>query len=100
MSAILHVDIVDDATGQLLASVDASSTADGLAYYLTSRRLDLNVTVTALFQIAEAAVTPEVIDDTFNPRQIMLAARRHPLATQVRATGSLPRRVLVARVAA
>lgn len=34
---ILHVHVVDDLTGDLLADVDAASTADGLAYYLRSR---------------------------------------------------------------
>ena len=37
--SIKQIHIVDDQTGALLADVDASSVADGLAYYLRSRKI-------------------------------------------------------------
>lgn len=40
---ILHVNITDN-EGKVVADVDAASTADGLAYFLTSRRIDPEAT--------------------------------------------------------
>lgn len=40
MNEIIHVHIIDDLSGALLADVDASSVADGMAYYVNSRHLD------------------------------------------------------------
>lgn len=37
---ILHVHVVDDLSGRQLVDVDVASTAEGLAYYLESRRID------------------------------------------------------------
>lgn len=59
-TTILHVDVHDNITGRLLTSVDAASTADGLAYYLRSRHLDDNASVINLYVRAEADVTPDV----------------------------------------
>jgi hypothetical protein len=39
-TATIHVHVVDDLTGQLLADVDAHSVDEGLAYYLASQRIE------------------------------------------------------------
>ena len=47
-SKLLHVHVVDGSSGTLLADIDATSTADGLAYYLRSRGLDPQATETSV----------------------------------------------------
>jgi hypothetical protein len=66
---IIHVNIIDDTPGagqgRILADVDATSTADALAYYLVSRKLDLAATedsiklATWFAQSTDGEVMPE-----------------------------------------
>lgn len=49
---ILHVNITD-ASGAVLADMDAPSTADALAYYLVSRRIDERATEDIIKAAAE-----------------------------------------------
>lgn len=51
---IRHVHITDDLTGELLADVDAPTTADGLAYYLSSRHIDESATEASVMAAVEA----------------------------------------------
>jgi hypothetical protein len=53
MNRILHVHIRDEA-GTLLADIDASSTADALAYFLRSRRIDVDATELSIRQAVAA----------------------------------------------
>ncbi len=71
---ILHVHIVDDLTGKLLADVDAASTADGLAYYLRSRRIDLDATEEQI-RTALNTFTYTVADD-----ETVVFERRNPIS--------------------
>ena len=70
--------IIEDETGAILADIDAGSTADALAYYLTSRRIEEVDELT----IADAA---GVIDCPLAP---IVRESRHPL------TGALERQLL------
>lgn len=75
---ILHVHIVDDLTGDLLADVDAASTADGLAYYLRSRRLDEKATERSVWFAAGYALNvPDVEPD---PADTIVREERNPIS--------------------
>lgn len=71
---ILHVHIVDDLTGDLLADVDAASTADGLAYYLRSRHIADDATEEQIRSTIAAPPGYEMKDD-----ELVLFERRHPI---------------------
>lgn len=51
-ATLMHVNIRDSRTGELLADVDAHSTADGLAYFLDSRRIVEGATEWAVWRDA------------------------------------------------
>lgn len=71
---ILHVEIVDDRTGKVLADIDAASVPDALAYYLTSRHIDDAATP---YTVAQAAGVPSI------SRRPILRETRHPITNVV-----------------
>lgn len=79
---ILAVEILND-RGEVLADVDAASTADALAYYLTSRRIDTDATERTVAAAADVAAADECIirrtrnwDDTVAHDLTLVAAAK------------------------
>lgn len=73
---ILHVHVMDDLTGKLLADVDAPSTANALAYYLWSRRIDEDAT--------EATVTAETLAGPTRSQNRRKLADTEPIMRETR----------------
>lgn len=73
----LHVLIVNDLTGAVEADVDAPSTADGLAYFLSSRDIDPEATEDRI--LADKAWTRRNMRPP-GPRETLAVERRNPFA--------------------
>jgi hypothetical protein len=79
---IVHVHIIDE-DGNVLADIDGTSAADGLAYYLSSRRIVDKPQIEVLWDIRQSG--RDVHDD-------IVFSERHPI------TGVLERQLLAKEV--
>lgn len=80
---ILHVHVMDDLTGKLLADVDAPSTANALAYYLWSRRIDENATEASVATETLAGPTRSQNRRKLADTEPIMREQRHPITNGI-----------------